>query len=120
MREAEPEPADDAPRRGSRRPASSAAAASARSVLVSRVSITNTPLARSSSDVGAASSRRSRSTSSPRSDSARAISTYSMGPSSPTGHRSNPRVPGLPVPPEVGYLYPRATPVVDPQEEDQP
>ena len=44
------------------------------------MSITKTPLARSSSDVGPLSGRRSRSTSSPRSDSARAISTYSTGP----------------------------------------
>ncbi len=68
-----PPPRPAGPRRGSR-----AAVASARSVLVSRVSITKTPLARSSSEVAAASSRRSRSTSSPRSDSARAISTYSI------------------------------------------
>ena len=53
----------------------SASRASARSLDVSRVSITNTPLARSSSVVLPSSSVRWRSTSSPRSDSARATST---------------------------------------------
>ena len=57
-----------------------AAVASAFSVLNSSVSITKTPLARSSSEVGPSVGRRSRSTSSPRSDSARAISTYSTPP----------------------------------------
>ena len=57
-----------------------AASASACSVLVSRASITNTPLARSSSTDGAPFSFRSRNTSSPRSVSARALSTYSMRP----------------------------------------
>ena len=53
----------------------SASRASARSLDVSRVSITNTPLARSSSVVDPSGSVRCRSTSSPRSDSARATST---------------------------------------------
>ena len=47
--------------------------------MVSAVSITNTPLARSSSTSGPDSSRRERSTSSPRSVSARATSAYSVG-----------------------------------------
>ena len=53
----------------------SASRASARSLDVSRVSITNTPLARSSSVVDPSGSVRCLSTSSPRSDSARATST---------------------------------------------
>src|SRR5262245_25310588 len=85
----------------------SAACAIARSVLTSTVSITKTPLARSSSEVGPPSTgRRSRSTSSPRSLSARATSTYSTSGSTPeltdlTAGRSGCRVARVP------YAQPR-------------
>ena len=60
-------------------------AASSISLVVSRVSITKTPLTRSSTTSAAVSDVRRRSTTSPRSVSARAISTLSTSPSCPLG-----------------------------------
>ena len=73
-----PSPSPPTTTRRGRSTSSRAAPASSASVEVLRLSMTKTPLTRSSSVSAACSSMRRRSTTSPRSDSARATSTYSV------------------------------------------